>query len=116
MNDDQKKEIMEDATEARRKRVEPVVKKILEEMLKADLLLADKRYLHACVKEQFFVLAQNFVFMHLNEVFDMIDSSLTHAFNDATKGDWNGKDPDQISLKEIDEKLEVQGKKIPDEK
>ena len=104
-----------DLGDLRRDRCVPVAKKILEELLKADLLLADLDYVKAVTKEQFQVLAQNLVYQHADQVFDLIFQSLQFWYNEAQKKHWEGKSVDEISIKDIDDKLK-EDKKIPDEK
>ena len=99
-----KKEVVEevprDLSKERADRCEPVVKMILDELLKKNLLLKDVEYVEQKVKEQFEILLQHLVFIHANDVFKMVTDSLNFALAKAREDLW-GKDPDNLSAADV---------------
>jgi hypothetical protein len=93
-----------DPTESRRRRCEPVVQKVLEEMLKHELLLSDKAYVEQMVKYHLSSLFTNLVVGHVNEVFNMLDESLEHTVKVANKTLW-GKEDSEVTVADVEKVL-----------
>ncbi len=104
-----------DATEERRKRCTPVVKKLLQAMLDADLLLADKNYIEQQVRGQLEVAFRNVVIDHFNDVFDILFRSLQMTLKQAHDTLWD-KDSDELKFTDLDKLFQKNKKDLDDKK
>ena len=99
-----------DATEARKKRCEPIALKVLEMMLKDEsILLSDVTFIEQVLKEQFEGLFKGIVYQHLKEVFDMVFQSLQINLNKAQELKW-GKKREDVTAADIDRIVTAQEK------
>lgn len=94
-----------DLTEEREKRCKPVVEKILELVLDEDLLLSDMAYVEQRVLEGMQTILRGIVVEHYNEISETVMKSLNFSFKEAEKKLWDGKDNDEVSVKDVDEVL-----------
>lgn len=90
-----------DLTAERLKRCEPLAKEMLQKLLDEKLLLTDPSFIERIVREQFENLFKFIVFQHLNDVFTLVQQSLEHAVRAAHNAQW-GKNPDEVTVKDID--------------
>lgn len=93
-----------DATEARQKRCEPIVRKILEEMMKEDVLYADQKYIDQKIMTYLEAMFKEIVIDHFVQISETIRLSLGYSLDQASKKLW-GKDMDEIAVKDIDDAL-----------
>lgn len=100
----QEERLVQDLTQARKERCEPVVEKILQELLDREILLADKTYIEQMVKHHLNAMFQHIVAAHLDEIFNLVDLSLEHSLKRANENLW-GKKQEEVSIKDIDENL-----------
>lgn len=98
-------EELRDFTEERKKRCEPIAKKILQELLNNDLLLSDVKYVEQIVREQLEGVFRAIVLGDINQIMNLVNDSLDEHIKQAQKKLWNGKDADQVSVKQVDEVL-----------
>jgi hypothetical protein len=93
-----------DATAARRERCAPIVEKLLEEMLSKDLLLGDRVYIEHMVKAHLDAIFKNLTIGYVNEVFNMLDESLSHSLRLANEKIWD-KPEHEVTLQDLEKKL-----------
>lgn len=95
---------VDDASTAMRKRCEPIVQNMLREMLKSEVLFADRTYLRQRALVYLEALMKEVLIDTFNTTMDMMEMSLAKSLDDASVKLW-GKDLDDISVKDIDDKL-----------
>lgn len=88
-------------SEARMDRCEPVVKLILESLLKHNLLLSDKNYVLQKVQQSLQGVFQDIVVEHLEDVVKMLDDSLEAALKQAQNILW-GKASHDVSVGDVE--------------
>lgn|SRR3990167_6840719 len=104
VTEDEIAEKQRDLTKERQDRCEPLVKKILELFLDKDLLLSDREFLEQSVKLQFDGLVKHVVYVHFQEVFEMVNESLKYAVDAAVKELW-GKEKEGVTVADVDKVL-----------
>jgi len=103
-----------DLTEARRKRCEPIVAKIIKDILDKDLLFNDVPYLEQRVLELLEFFYKGLAIEHFNQIFETLHMSLDHSLHAAHRNLW-GKDRDEITVKDVEEALK-KGKNLQEGK
>lgn len=98
---------VDDASTAMRKRCEPIVQNMLREMLKSEVLFADRTYIRQRALIYLEALMKEVLVDTFNATVDMMELSLARSLDDASVKLW-GKDLDLINLKDIDDKLKGQ--------
>jgi|TARA_Y100000296_G_scaffold70264_1_gene84793 hypothetical protein len=93
-----------DLTEARRKRCEPIVAKIIKDILDKDLLYNDVAYLEQRVLELLEFFYKGLAIEHFNQIFETLHMSLEHSLQEAHQRLW-GKDREEITVKDIEAAL-----------
>jgi len=93
-----------DLTEERRKRCEPVVAKIIKEVLNEDLLYGDIPYLEQRTLELLEFFYKGLAIEHFNQIFETLHTSLDYSLNEAHKNLW-GKSREDITIKDIENAL-----------
>ncbi len=107
-------EKQQDLTEARMERCRPVVRKLMQELLDRDLLLADKTYIEQQVKGMLQALVGSIVTDHYNEVIQTLNSTIEHMLDEADKVIWN-KGKGELTFSDFD-KLFNEKKDSPSDK
>lgn len=97
-------EVVKDATELRKDRCEPIAKEMLDVLLKNDLLLTDVDFIEQLVKEQFEQIMKHIVFLHANDVFQLVTDSLNFALSKAREEHW-GKEGKDITVGDVEKVL-----------
>lgn len=100
----QKADIQMDATEARRKRCEPIVQNLLKEMLKSEVLYADQAYIRQRCMVYLEAMFKEVLLDTFNMTLEMMELSLAKSLDEASCKLW-AKDLDDIGLQDIDDKL-----------
>ena len=98
------KTIEYDPTEERKKRCEPVTKRILQELLDEGLLYSDMQYVERMVVTYLDLAFKKIIVDHNELIFDTLSASLKKALEDANDILWE-KEGDKISLVDIDKVL-----------
>ncbi len=97
-------DLKKDFTEARAKRCEPIVIKILEEMLKEEVLYADQNYIDQKIMTYLEAMFKDIIIDHFVQISETIKRSLGYSLDQASKKLWN-KDIGDIAVKDIDQVL-----------
>lgn len=98
-------EQLQDFTKERQERCEPVAKAILALLLEKDLLLSDVKYVEQIVREQLEGVFRALVLGDLNQVMNYVNDSLDEHIKTANKILWKGKEPNEVSAKDLDDTL-----------
>lgn len=93
-----------DLTDARRKRVEPIVKSILQQLVDENILLTDVTYIEQLVREHFDHIFKQVALVHLKETFDLVLDSLTYHVQRAKDIQW-GKPEEERTVGDVEKVL-----------
>ena len=104
MSKKKEEKVVKDASELRKDRCEPIAKEMLELLLKKDLLLTDVDFIEQLVKEQFEQIMKHVVFLHANDVFQLVTDSLNFALAKAREEHW-GKEGGDITVGDVERVL-----------
>ena len=94
-----------DKTERRNARCEPVVYAVLDDLMKDELIFSDTEYIDGAVTEQNQVLLELLIYGYIDQIFGLLEMSINSSLHNATMNLWNGKEKEEITMKEVDKVL-----------
>lgn len=100
-----------DPTEARKKRCEPIILAVLQQMLDKEILYSDVAYIEQMVLQYMEALFKKISYDHQQTIFQGLVMSLQKSLKDASDILWE-KDGENITLKDIDKILQEDKKEI----